>query len=263
MFITFQRLQQINFKCSGKLYGLLFENTLLIVGLSINVENAQDVTNSFPTEVDMCGMFDIDVDSLSETELIKRLSDIDVTDNPVYLSRKLSNKIVASFVKNNTLEETSYSELSKDEVQSQFIYMRLKAEYPFMCELTSDSIKETVVTLRKLFTSGVMAFTLAQTNVYLLASDNENGIVGLSGDHTIGELSNESLESNEGIDRKKKLNAAAGAVVMEVDMFKKMTLEGPSVFTKPHGPIFILDKRELSSYLVYYLINQLILSAYR
>lgn len=165
-----------------------------------------------------------------------------MTDNPVYLNCKLDklNKITASFVKNNILEEAPLSELSQEQVRSQFVHVRLKAELPFMCELTADSVKDAVVNMRKLVTSGVMAFTLAQTNVYLLASDNENGIIGVSGDHTIGELCNGSFESNEGVGRKTKLDEM---VVTEVNMFKKMTLEGPSVFTKAHGPIFILDRR--------------------
>lgn len=193
-----------------------------------------------PTEIDLCGVFDVGSEIINETELIRRLADIDVTDNPIYLNCKLDklNKITASFVKNNVLEEAPFIQLSKNEIRSQFVHVRLIAEIPFMCELTSESVRETVASLRKLFTSGVMAFTLAQTNVYLLASDNENGIIGLSGDHTIGELCNGSIDSNEGVTRK-----ANEAVVMEVNMFKKMTLEGPSVFTKPHGPIFILDKR--------------------
>lgn len=169
-----------------------------------------------------------------------------MTDNPIYLTCKLdkTNAVAASFVKNNVLEEAPFVVLSKDEVHSQFVYVRLKAEIPFMCELTSHSVKETVLNLRKLFTSGVMAFSLSNTNVYLLASDNENGIIGLTGDHTIGELSNGSVDSNEGIGRKRKLDMLDEIVVTEVNMFKKMTLEGPSAFTKPHGPIFILDKRK-------------------
>lgn len=239
-------MQNINFKCSGKLYGILFEDNLLVVGLSIDIENAPDITNSFPTEMDMCGVFDIDTEIINETELIRRLADIDVTDNPIYLNCKLgkTNKVIASFVKNNVLEEAPFTELTKEEIHSQFVYVRLKAEIPFMCELTADSVRETVANLRKLFTSGVMAFTLSQTNVYLLASDNENGIIGLTGDHTIGELSNVSIESNEGIGRKRKLDVIDEMAVIEVNMFKKVTIEGPSAFTKPHGPIFILDKRK-------------------
>lgn len=200
--------------------------------------------------MDMCGVFDIGTEIINETELIRRLADIDVTDNPIYLSCKLGkgNKVIASFVKNNVLEEAPFTELSRQEVNSQFVNVRLKAEIPFMCELTVDSVKETVANLRKLFTSGIMAFSLSQTNVYLLASDNENGVIGLTGDHTVGELSNGSIDSNEGIGRKKKLDVFEELIVIEVNMFKKMTLEGPSAFTKPHGPIFILDKRK---YLVF------------
>lgn len=200
--------------------------------------------------MDLCGVFDIGTEIINETELIRRLADIDVTDNPIYLSCKLGkgNKVIASFVKNNVLEEAPYTQLPTEEIHSQFVNVRLKAEIPFMCELTADSVKDTVANLRKLFTSGVMAFTLSQTNVYLLASDNENGIIGLTGDHTIGELSNGSVESNEGVGRKRKLDVLDEMPVIEVNMFKKMTLEGPSAFTKPHGPIFILDKRKYAKF---------------
>lgn len=238
---------------------------MLVIGLSIDTEDSVDITNFFPTEVDLCGVFDIGTDIINETELIRRLADIDVTDNPIYLSCRLAktNKILASFVKNNVLEETKFTEVSKDIVHSQFVHVRLKAEIPFICELTENSMKEAIANLRKLFTSGVMAFSLSETNVYLLANDNENGIIGLTVDHTVGELSNTSTESNEGTGRKKKSDLSDEMAIIEVGMFKRITLEGPSSFTKPHGPIFILDKRKRISEKYKYLFRYINYIFYR
>lgn len=230
----------------GKLYGTLFKNNLLIIALSLEDENNIDLTYSFPTEVDFCGIVNIHQGGASKKPQInKKLKDVDVTDNPIYLDCKIgnANEIVANFVVNERLQAITFEEISEHEIYSQFVHVRLRARLPFVCELTQESVRDTTLALRKLLTSGIMAFTFPKTNIYLMGNDNENSIIGLAGDPTVAELCDQSTELNEGCARKKK-SQNCEMTVIDVDMFKRMTVEGQSVFTKEHAPIFVLDKRK-------------------
>lgn len=134
--------------------------------------------------------------------------------------------------------------MNEQEIYSQFVHIRLKAQLPFICELTQDSVKDMAHTMRKLFSSGRMAFNFPKTNIYLMGNDNESGIIGLTGNPNMNELCDESSDSNEGVIVRKKKTNSLEMVVISVNMFKRVTVEGTSSFTKQHGPIFILDKRE-------------------
>lgn len=236
-------------KCFGKLYGTLFKNNLLIVGLSIDDENSLDVTHCFPTEIDLCGLVDVyQTQPCSAGRINKTLQYVDVTDNPIYISCKIGspNEFVPHFVLNERLQSTTYEEISEQEIYSQFVHIRLKANIPLVCELTAESVKDAVQGLRKLLSSGLMVFMFPKTNVCLMGNDNENGLIGLAGDPIIADLCNQSSELNEGCYRKKK-SYGVEMVVHCVSMLKRVTTEGQSLFTKPHGPIFVLDKRKCSN----------------
>lgn len=217
--------------------------------MSIERDKNVDVTNSFPTEVDFCGIVDIGK-AISDRQHVNRsLSEIDVTDNPIYVSCKIGNPniLTAYFVINDRLDSTNFEVINEHEIYSQFVHIRLKAQLPFICELTQESVRESVQNLRNLFTSGRMAFSFPRTNIYLMGNDNEGGIIGLTGNPSVNELCDEQSDSNEV--RRRKTNSL-DVVVIRVNMFKRVTTtDGNSNFTKQHGPIFILDKRKFKQYL--------------
>lgn len=212
--------------------------------MSIEKDKNVEIAQSFPTEIDLCGVIDIGKGFFEGQHISRSFEDIDVTDNPIYASCQIGdpNSLTAYFVINDRLHSTSFEVISEQEIYTQFVHIRLKAQLPFICELTQESVKDTVKNLKKLFTSGRMAFSFPRTTIYLMGNNNEDGIIGLTGNPSVNELCDEQSDSNE-VARKKKNNSPE-IVVISVNMFKRVTADANSSFTKQHGPIFILDKRK-------------------
>lgn len=79
------------------------------------------------------------------------LQDVDVTDNPLFLSCKVGegNKLVASFIVHGKTEETNYEILTEEDISQQFIIVRLQTRLPFMCNFQTDLVKDASTSLRK------------------------------------------------------------------------------------------------------------------
>lgn len=223
----------------------MFKNNLVVVGLNIEQEENVDVHNYFPAEIDMCGVLEVTEGTTNETQINKSLRDVFVTDNPIFMAIRISevNEIQASYMVNDRFEKIPFETVNQDDLNSEFLHMRLKVTLPLISELNQECIKEALVNLRKLLSSGYMAFVFEKKNIYLLGNDHEGGIVGITGDPTVGELCDVSSESNEGCTKKKKQESVA-MDILGVNMLKRTTVEGSGSLTKPHGPVFLLDKRK-------------------
>lgn len=175
--------------------------------------------HSLPTEIDLHGVIEVG-DGLIDEERVKQvMSDVDVTDTPIYMSCKLNkqgNSIETYYNVNNRLERTTYDVISEYDIYSQFMHIRLMTQLPFISGVTVEQIKESFVALRKQLTHGQVVFNFPKTRVYMMGSDCENGLLGLTGDPTIGEICKESTGITEGCDYSQKKKSPPLEIVSRV-----------------------------------------------
>ncbi|XP_063913342.1 ufm1-specific protease 2 [Zophobas morio] len=241
------RLSQEKLNFFGKLYGIVVKNNLIVIELQVNEgeECNNSFINSLPAEIYLCGVIQTGDGLYNEQSIKESLSEVYVTDNPVFVSYKVEGcQITASFYINGQLEVTKFTPISEQEILSQFLYTRLTTSVPFTSELTTNSIKESFTNLRKNVSSGVMTFGFTQNNIYLLGGDTENGVVGVTGNPTIGEICDESNDPAEGGTRKKRSQQLYNVDVFEVKMLKRMTNENGLSGGKEHAPLCVLDKKQ-------------------
>lgn len=237
---------------TGKLYGTFFNNTLLIIGIYIEDNNSHDIVHSFPTEIDLCGVFKVDNEKLDDDEANNITEDILVTDNPVYLHKKLSLSVAqdlshghdlpiqAKFIVNGRLTRVEYTVVEEEEIYSEFIHIRLKTKMPLVCDLNQEAIVEAINQLSGEMCTNMVAFNVNKTSIYLLG----NGISsqsGVTGNSLIGEVY-DGMKGTE-IEAKKKKGSSRRLDILCVNMFKKTTIDPFCEAVKKHAPIVHIDKR--------------------
>lgn len=171
----FQRLKTLQRPCFGKLYGIFAKDAHFILGLQL--DDGTDVSSrySLPTEVDFCGkywqsapygkccvkptfagIFQACSATIDTEGALDRCSKVEVTDNPIFLSVKLTveNDIQCHIVSNNKIISSSSSIISVQDVYSQFLHMRLQGEFQINSEQNSGSISNSFTVLRKSVASG-------------------------------------------------------------------------------------------------------------
>lgn len=238
------RLAIINEKCFGCVYGIIYGNCMLVLGFVS--ENSKHIQDSFPGEIDLCGIIGIGEDEYNSNRAKKLLQDVDVTDNPLFLSYKLGQKseLVANYIMHGRAEETTFEVYSEAQIWSEFISVRLQARLPFTCNFQNDSVQEASSTLRKQLASGQVAFHFPKTSVYLMGSDHQTGLTGLSGEPEVGELCDVSANVSEGCSNTKikKKNNNVEMDVMQATMFRKATNDSMDG-NKNHAPVIDVNKR--------------------
>ncbi|KAK5643406.1 hypothetical protein RI129_007251 [Pyrocoelia pectoralis] len=241
------RLKNVHEKLAGNLYGVIHKNTLLIIGVNINDhQQDSDIINGFPTGIDIYGVVSVGNRTLEEDEVKRITGDVDVTDTPLYMSCILGpaqNVIETFFTINNQLEKTSYEIISEKDIYSQFVHIRLITELPFVSGISPQLIKDSFSNLRKQLINGQVVFNIPKTNIFLMGVEcEENVLLGLTGDPTVGEICKKSTAFEEGYtsNLKKKKD------VIEMDflrmvMMKKATRDSEVDF-KIHTPVVHIDK---------------------
>lgn len=157
--------------------------------------------HSLPTEVDLYGIVEVHDGLINEEKVKQTIFDVDVTDTPIYISCKIAtedNVLQAYYNVNNRLEKAPYEVISESAIYSQFLHVRLMVQLPFSSEFATGSIKDGFASLRKQLAHGQVVFNFPKTNVYMMGSDNENTLIGLTGDPSVGEICKQSTEASEG-----------------------------------------------------------------
>ncbi|XP_066258087.1 ufm1-specific protease 2 [Euwallacea similis] len=239
-----ERLKTLNDSCSGKLFGIFAKHTLIILGLQLENESGTIPSYSLPAEIDFCGVFEAFSDSYNSQQLIEKCSSVEVTDNPVLISVKLTiqNDVQCNLVCNNQITKVSYTLVTQQEAYSQFCHVRLQGDLFITAEPNEQSISESFTALRKHVASGVMAYTLCRPNIILVTSDSENGIVGLSGDPTFGEICQDA--DGEGGQKRKKYRQSME--IVKANMLKRVTHDSLNGELKGHSPIVVVNKNALN-----------------
>lgn len=240
------RLSTVKSECTGYLYGLMHDDDLFIIGLGIELEEecnsltiGQEQCHGqselhFPTDVDLCGFVTCSESSHFTPEFLEGLKqDVHITDNPLllrYQPGSLSG-LTAQFFVHENLEDTAYEVVNKTELWMQFIHLRLQTRLPLTFELQANAISEALLLLQKKVVKGMACFHFPKSDVYLTSSDMENGLSGLSGDPTVGELydmqggseSNRNLTEGGVKVKGKKKCSAKDLDVLSVEMLLKLT----------------------------------------
>lgn len=87
--------------------------------------NYKRIQNSFPTEIDLCGLIKFGTCTDSAAHLTEIIADVECTDNPILLTRN-EGELKAFFFKNGKLEETTYEVIDAEELSRDFSFVRLR-----------------------------------------------------------------------------------------------------------------------------------------
>lgn len=189
-------------ECAGNLYGTFHNKTLIVLGLCLENDNSSDDVHSFPTEIDVCGVFRLNNSEPNDTDVEKLVNDIDITDSPLMLTKNNGEDVKANFYVNDKFEESNFDIIDGKEIHAMFGHIRLKAEIPLICEVNTDAVEEGFNQLRKYITSGRIAFNFVNTNIYVLGTTNEKGYTGIAGEPTFANIIN-SDNNDSNLKRKK------------------------------------------------------------
>ncbi|KAI5645133.1 peptidase family c78 domain-containing protein [Phthorimaea operculella] len=189
-----ERLSNIDTnESAGCLYGLMYDGTLLVVGLSLELDESEKSAYShlllnLPAEIELCGVIKFGETLTMESKIKEILQDVDITDNPLVIILNEKRDMKAHFLVHDKFEETQYEVLSAEDLWKQFVYVRLSTVLPFSCEATINGVKNIMQSKRKKIASGQVSFHIDGTSVYLFGVDSDVGLTGTSTEATIGEL---------------------------------------------------------------------------
>nr|CAD7263145.1 unnamed protein product [Timema shepardi] len=183
------RLDQLKRACSGCLYGIMWDNALLVVGFNIN-ENEQEAASeeqdqtkgesyfklTLPGEVEPCGLFtaNVDLDEEREAALLDGLREVEVTDNPVLLTYSSEGKapLKSQYIINDNLCDTELYVLTEEEFWKQFVCIRVQGFLKISCDVKKDVVLETLQELGKEIAGGSVGFEFPHSSLYLVSDSN-------------------------------------------------------------------------------------------
>ncbi|CAH0560134.1 unnamed protein product [Brassicogethes aeneus] len=252
-----KRISEISKPCHGKLFGSFSKNNLTILALQVDIGSGNNLVNSLPAEIDFCGIFHIDNEKPNDSWIREYVKDVDVTDNPIFINVDLESKSLSSFIiTSDKLEVLTYTTLTENDINSQFLHLLLRGNLPLKCEANKKSVEETFAELRKIVTTGKIAFNFEKHNIFLLENEFDNPIIGISGESIISELCSENNDQNEGNTRKKK-NQTAELQILNVNFLRRNTKLDSENDIKNHAPICIFSKKQSTNFNINLDINTL------
>ncbi|KYM97653.1 PREDICTED: ufm1-specific protease 2 [Cyphomyrmex costatus] len=176
-----QRFKTLGPALSGYLYGIMYNDTLIVLTFSLNMDNCDDndllnytvLQLNLPADIYFCGILQISIELVEHNEInLDVFKDIDITDNPLLLkySHKTSD-IQAYFYVHQKLEAiNNLSIISEDDLSRQFAYIRLQASLPLIVQ--DENVSEALEELRKNIASGKIGIHFPLNNTYLFRSDD-------------------------------------------------------------------------------------------
>ncbi|XP_075972965.1 UFM1 specific peptidase 2 [Anticarsia gemmatalis] len=221
-----ERLSKIDTdESTGCLYGLMYDGTLLVVGLSLDLfENEKNsyrqLLLNLPAEIELCGVVKFGETLTTGNRMKEILQDVDITDNPLVMIVNEKKEMKAHFLVHDKFEETKYEVLSADDMWKQFVHVRLNTVLPLSCEATISGVKNVLQTKRKKIASGQVSFHLDGTSVYLFGVASDVGLTGTSSEATIGELI-DSLSPEQ--PSKKKKHNTNNVEIVPINLVMKTT----------------------------------------
>ncbi|XP_012268207.2 ufm1-specific protease 2 [Athalia rosae] len=171
-----ERLNKVSSACTGRLYGVVYENTLMVLTFTLDSDSSENDTDpshvnlqlNMPAEIDLCGVLAI---GCSDEAMLYTFKDIDVTDNPLLLKCGTCGLNLESyFYIHQKLEQAgNFQVLTELEIWQQFAYIRLEASFPIVTG--KEGLIEALQQARKNIASGKVGFYLPRKNIYLLGGE--------------------------------------------------------------------------------------------
>ncbi|XP_026326461.1 ufm1-specific protease 2 [Hyposmocoma kahamanoa] len=221
-----ERLSKIDtHQSTGCLYGLMYDGTLLVVGLSLELfEHENNSYNqlllNLPAEIELCGALKLGETLSIESNIKEILQDVDITDNPLVIILNEKKDMKAHFLVHDKFEETQYDVFSAEDLWKQFLHVRLNTILPLSCEATITGVKNIMQNKRKKIASGQVSFHIDGTSVYLFGVASDVGLTGTSTDATVGELV-DSMSPEQ--PTKKKKHITSSVEIVPVNLVLKTT----------------------------------------
>lgn len=225
----------------GALYGVMYDSTLLIIGVSFDVLpecrvlSYSEIQTHFPTEVDFCGLvtfMDTTDNSEPPSSVINILKEVLVTDNPLLVKRSaLSRELRAYFYRNQKLVETKYEIISEADICQLFVHVRVRTRLQLNCECDPQAILDAVNNLQKKVSSGTIAFHIQNTSVCLFGTEMEGS------SPTVGELFQSSRNTEESNKKKIICQTINNVEVLNVSAMQKCTRDGLSETANKDAPV--------------------------
>ncbi|XP_045459348.1 ufm1-specific protease 2 [Melitaea cinxia] len=248
-----ERLSNINTnETTGCLYGLMYDGTLLVVGISLEFfENEKKTYRqlllSLPAEIELCGVVKFTKTLCIESKAKEILQNVDITDNPLFIIINEDKEIKAHFLVHDKFEETKYEILQTEDLWKQFIHVRLNTVLPLTCEATIPGVKNVLQNKRKKIASGEVSFQIDGTAIYLFGIASDVGVTGTSTETNVGDLI-DSLSSDQSFKKKKyslnKIEIVPVSLVMKATkdiLSDKLVKTAVKMMTTQRKPAFCIS----------------------
>jgi len=156
----------------GAVYGILFDKTMLLVGMAILDDatnnlfpNGSSVQVHFPTGIDFCGAFAVSDEYQVPDNVWPILKDVMVTDNPVYIRKtRAINEVVAFLSRNEQASQVTFTVMSQSEYNELFATIYMPLILPLSGENSKGSIFNAFDELLSKMGNGDMVFQIDGTD---------------------------------------------------------------------------------------------------
>lgn len=172
-----QRLECMETAATGYLYGIMYNNTLVVLTFSVNshdTENESEIDYTtlqfnLPADIYFCGILHVGEYKEINPDVFK---DIDITDNPLLLkySRNTLDMQAYFYVHQKLEAVNNFSIISEDDLSQQFVYIRLQATFLLVAQ--DGNILEALQESRKNIASGKVGIHFPSNNIYLFRTDD-------------------------------------------------------------------------------------------
>ncbi|XP_043268584.1 ufm1-specific protease 2 isoform X2 [Venturia canescens] len=190
------RLQYARSNTTGRLYGVMYDNTLTVLSFAVNKSDQEccleptDLQPNMPAEIDLCGVLFI---GEGEEPIPAAFKDIDITDNPLLIKYSLKDaNVQAYYYVHEVLQSAQKVEIiSEEDIWERFFYIRVQTCFPIVT--TKEEVEKALQETRKNIASGIVAFGFSQKNFYLFDTDSDSKNVSIKDELA----SNENLLQNQ------------------------------------------------------------------
>ncbi|KAL6257137.1 hypothetical protein P5V15_012069 [Pogonomyrmex californicus] len=240
-----QRIETMKTITTGYLYGIMYNDTLMVLSFSLNSSDREDknmidytiLQLNLPTDIYFCGVLHIGECEEINPDVFK---DIDITDNPLLL--KYSHDTMdmqAYFYVHQKLEAiNNFSIISEDDLSQHFVYIRLQAFLPLVTQ--DGNMSEVLEESRKNIASGKIGIHFPSNNTYLFRSDDS------SRDTTLKDILSASKDQEKL--STESSNFITGPVnVIQANMLLKISSEKNSDESTKYAPVLQHIKKSFDS----------------
>ncbi|XP_050511056.1 ufm1-specific protease 2 [Diabrotica virgifera virgifera] len=228
------RLGRTPNSCDGNLYGISHQNDLFILVLQADSENEIDFSSFLPTGIELCGRF-------QKAEITDLNIQIPAQSVLVTSSIGKENNVNLYQEQNGKLNKSEYQIITEQEINSTFLFIRLKGEVVLKSEFTVQALKDAFQIIKKSLPLDSV-FGLLKSNLFL----QEHGTINAESNSAINEFYEDVNGANDEGSRKKNKVVSIKPRVLDFNYLQQLTRDKSIDSIKEHAPIGILNKNPLT-----------------